>query len=132
MNHLNIRVNWADHHVKYTAGRHWTINGKRSKFSDVCELISKRYIDRTESHFIDDLLELVEGQFSELGLRRLVNAVLRACDQSELYPINGKFDATERAIRKTNRIEKANGTYSTQEYVLSVVGYVIHYVNKEV
>jgi hypothetical protein len=52
--------------------------------------------------------------------RRSINKVLRAIDQSDLFPINGAFNVTERAFRSVNKLERANGTLSDEEYILAV------------
>jgi hypothetical protein len=41
--------------------------------------------------------------------RAAINALYRAQDESHLYPINGRFDGTERAIRKAQRYERDSG-----------------------
>lgn len=37
---------------------------------------------------------------------RQINKFYRSTDTSELWPVNGKFNATERAIRKVQKMRK--------------------------
>ena len=39
------------------------------------------------------------------GTKRQINAYYRANDESHLWPICNKFDATERAIRRIRRLD---------------------------
>ena len=49
--------------------------------------------------------------------KRRVNKKFRASDDSHLYPICGRFNATERAIRHARKIANANGEFgSAYEY----------------
>ena len=41
--------------------------------------------------------------------RAAINRAFRAADQSHLWPISGRFDATERAIRAVRRYMRAAG-----------------------
>lgn len=41
--------------------------------------------------------------------RAFINKEFRAADESHLWPINGKFDATERAIRAVRRYMRESG-----------------------
>lgn len=40
---------------------------------------------------------------------RRINAEFRAKDESHLWPICGEFSATERAIRRAARLQRASG-----------------------
>lgn len=41
--------------------------------------------------------------------RAAINRAFREADESHLWPINGKFDATERAIRSVQRFMRESG-----------------------
>jgi len=47
---------------------------------------------------------------------RAINALYRAQDESHLYPIRNRFNATERAIRRVRRFAKDYGTLYGLEY----------------
>ena len=54
---------------------------------------------------------------TELAYRRYVNKKYRAEDQSHLWPICGKFNVTERAIRRVRKLERCGlviGDYSEE------------------
>jgi hypothetical protein len=61
---------------------------------------------------------------------RIINAAFRAVDDSHLFPINGEFNATERAIRWYRRVYfDANGPCSNYEYILGLDSVISRYVN---
>lgn len=49
---------------------------------------------------------------------RAINRAYRAQDESRLYPINGKFNATNRAINRVRRLARHNGAMYGLEYCL--------------
>lgn len=51
-----------------------------------------------------------------LAERRAINKAYRAQDESHLWPIRGRFNVTDRAIRQVNALERANGAISGLEY----------------
>lgn len=56
---------------------------------------------------VEDALRLADLRgWTPLGARRAVNAAFRACDESHLYPVRGRFNVTERAIRRVRRAER--------------------------
>jgi hypothetical protein len=57
---------------------------------------------------------------TSLGTRRNINKLFREQDDSHLWPVSGKFNVTERAIRKANKMEQANGSMSPLEYALFI------------
>lgn len=62
--------------------------------------------------------------------RRKINAAMRELDQSDLYPINGRFNATDRAIRRIREYERANGSLGNGfEYAAVVDGEISRIVN---
>jgi hypothetical protein len=68
---------------------------------------------------------------SDLKVIRKINKLMRERDQSHLYPINGEYNATERAIRWYSRVYfPANGSCSALEYALGLENLISNYVNK--
>jgi hypothetical protein len=55
-----------------------------------------------------------------IGQRRVINRILKEQDESDRWPILGKFNVTERAIRHACLFERANGCMSNLEYVLFI------------
>ena len=66
-----------------------------------------------------------------LGIRREINRLFRRQDDSGLWPINGRFSVIDRAIRRLNKVERANGTLSPLEYALGIEGEESQIVNDE-
>ena len=62
---------------------------------------------------------------------RQINALFRAHDDSHLWPICGRFNATERAIRRLRKVMQCNGTTGGFEYALMLDGEIGRIVNKE-
>lgn len=59
--------------------------------------------------------------------RRQINAYFRKNDESHKWPICGRFNATERAIRRVRRY--GFGVYGGLEYYLAVEHELIEIVN---
>jgi len=53
-----------------------------------------------------------------LGQRKIINKLFRAQDDSNLYPIDGKFNVTERAIRHARKFERDSDVMSPLEYAM--------------
>jgi spore germination protein YaaH len=53
-----------------------------------------------------------------VGQRVLINHMFRAQDDSNKWPISGKFNVTERAIRHANKFERDSDVMSPFEYAL--------------
>ena len=53
---------------------------------------------------------------TELGAIRIINREYRNQDESHLFPINGRFNVTERAIRKARAFMRDYGSLSPLEY----------------
>ena len=60
---------------------------------------------------------------------RAINSAYRAQDESGLWPISGKFNATERAIRQARKFQQANGTIYGYEYSLTLDQLISDIVN---
>ena len=63
----------------------------------------------------------------------VVNKEYRAKDESHLYPVCGKFNATERAIRKASKIGAEIGGFRNEGYYRDLLDSLLsEIVNKEV
>ena len=62
---------------------------------------------------------------------RAINAIYRAQDESNLYPINGRFNATERAIRRVRKFQRASGAIYGLEYCYVLESEISRIVNQE-
>ncbi len=58
-----------------------------------------------------------------------INRAFRAADESHLWPVNGAFDVTERAIRRARRLGLVTGGY---EYCATLEAIISEIVNGEV
>ena len=64
---------------------------------------------------------------------RTINNLFRDQDESHLYPINGRFNATERAIKRVRRFNQLSGNINEGlEYALAIESVISNIVNKEV
>ena len=61
--------------------------------------------------------------------RAAINKAFRAADESHLWPINNRFDATERAIRAVRRFMHEAGELSGLEYALALDAALSRVVN---
>lgn len=64
--------------------------------------------------------------------KREIRKKFRAQDESHLWPVCGRFNVTERAIRKVREQERANGSLSEEEYELALDRMISLIVNKAV
>ena len=64
--------------------------------------------------------------------KRQINAYFRSIDDSRLWPICGRFNATERAIRRVRKFQAASGIPSEgQEYILALEAEISRIVNNQ-
>ena len=63
--------------------------------------------------------------------RAAINRAFRAADESHLWPISGRFAATERAIRAVRRFMREVGELSGLEYVYALDAELSRIVNAE-
>ena len=80
---------------------------------------------------IDAIVERAE-RYTGRANRAAINRAFRAADESHLYPIRGRFDATERAIRNVRRFMREAGELSGLEgldYALALDGELSTIVN---
>lgn len=68
---------------------------------------------------------------SNLAIRRQINKMFRLQDDSSLWPINGRFNVTERAIRKARWFESQTDIMGPLEYALFLEEEMSRIVNQE-
>jgi len=73
-------------------------------------------------------LSYMTDHLTVLGQKRAINAYFRKLDESNLWPVNNKFNATERAIR---RLQKMDSTLSGFEYTMCLNDEISRIVNSE-
>ena len=66
---------------------------------------------------------------SNLSVIRRINAYFRKHDESHLYPICGRFNATERAIRRVRLFMRFNGSMGGYEYIQCLDNAISEIVN---
>lgn len=57
-----------------------------------------------------------------------INRAFRDADESHLYPINGSFNATERAIRRVRRLGLVTGGYEYCAVLESTISEIVNSV----
>lgn len=62
---------------------------------------------------------------------RAINRIYRSIDDSHLYPINGRFNATERAIRQARKLQAASGAVYGLEYCYMIENLISKIVNDQ-
>ena len=62
---------------------------------------------------------------------RQINALFRWHDESHLFPINGEFNVTERAIRRLRKCMKTNGSFDGADYAYALEQEISNIVNME-
>lgn len=78
---------------------------------------------------IDAIVERAE-RYTGRANRAAINAAFRAADESLLYPIRNRVDATERAIRRVQRFMRDSGEdMSGLEYALALDAELSRVVN---
>lgn len=80
---------------------------------------------------IAELAEEKARTDSNLAIRRQVNKMFRLQDDSSLWPINGRFNVTERAIRKARWFESQTDIMGPLEYALFLEEEMSRIVNQE-
>jgi len=63
---------------------------------------------------------------------RQINQLFRKHDESRKWPISGRFNATERAIRRLRKVMRCNGTTGGFEYALMLGDEIGRIVNREI
>lgn len=62
---------------------------------------------------------------------RQINELFRRHDESHLFPINGDFNVTERAIRRLRKYMKTNGSFDGADYAYALDQEISNIVNME-
>lgn len=83
--------------------------------------------------FTDRLKEITSNkEISDLTAIRRINKLFRDYDDSDLWPINGKFNATDRAIRKLQKKRREGLCLNIGiEYALALEREIGHIVNSQ-
>ena len=68
---------------------------------------------------IDTIVERAERYIGRAN-RAAINKAFRAADESHLWPINNRFNATERAIRAVRRFMRDAGELTGLEYAYAL------------
>lgn len=68
---------------------------------------------------------------SGLANIRAINRIYRSQDGSHLWPISGRFNVTERAIRKARKIQQETGTVYGLEYAYMIDALISEIVNSQ-
>jgi hypothetical protein len=76
------------------------------------------------------IAERADSCATRLGSIRLINRLFRAQDDSDLWPVDGAFNATERAIRRLRRLQIAE--HGGLEYALCLHDEIGRIVNQAV
>jgi hypothetical protein len=71
-----------------------------------------------------------DGVPTRLGSVRVINRLFRAQDDSDAWPIEGDFNATDRAIRTLRRLQAVDG--AGLEYALCLHGEIGRIVSQAV
>jgi hypothetical protein len=78
------------------------------------------------------LAEANNGYKEGIAIIRAVNKVFRERDESHLFPIRGKFDVTERAIRRVRKMYHDGAEwYSAEDYIAHLEATISEIVNDE-
>ena len=78
----------------------------------------------------EQIAELTDEK-DDLANIRAINRLYRNQDESHLWPISGKFNATERAIRRVRTLARHNGAIAGLEYAYAVDWEISEIVNDE-
>jgi len=82
---------------------------------------------------IVDIAEKVARTDTNRAIRRQINKLFRAQDDSHKSPVRGKFSVIERAIRRLRRMESESGVgMEPLEYALSIELQTSIIVNREI
>ena len=73
---------------------------------------------------------MTNEELSSMSVRQ-INKYLREVDESNKFPINGRFNVTERAIRKVQKLKKEMEIHDGLEYYLAVTSEIRLMVNDE-
>ena len=71
---------------------------------------------------------MTDNEIMEMSVRQ-INKHFRSIDDSHLWPIRGRFNVTERAIRRIRRLRGELGVNSGLEYYLALEDEISNIVN---
>lgn len=77
----------------------------------------------------EEIAEQADKRSKAGGNITIINNLFRAQDESHLWPICGKFNATERAIRRARDIRRETGPIFGLKYALLVNDIISQIVN---
>lgn len=69
------------------------------------------------------------GGLNKIQSIKAINKLFRDQDESHLFPINGKFNATNRAIRQASQYQREYGAVYGLEYALLLDNLISNIVN---
>lgn len=64
--------------------------------------------------------------------KREINKIFRSNDDSNEWPIQGRFNATERAIRRLRKLQRLNGPLEGYEYWCCLDEEIVRIVNNQI
>ena len=82
-------------------------------------------------HLTAEQIAGLTGDKDGLANIRAINRLYRNQDESRLFPINGKFNATERAIKRVRTLSRHNGAIEGLEYCYAIDWEISEIVNDE-
>lgn len=78
------------------------------------------------------ILSRAECANTDLRARRAINRAFRKADNSHLWPVCGRFNVTDRAIRRVQKMEREGfGALTPVEYVYALDAEIARIVNAE-
>lgn len=77
----------------------------------------------------EQIAEIANKRSKAGGNITIINNLFREQDESHLWPINGRFNVTERAIRRARDIRRETGPIFGLEYALLVDSIISEIVN---
>lgn len=81
---------------------------------------------------VDSIVERAE-RYTGRANRAAINRAFRAADESHLWPVRGRFNATERAIRRVQHFMREGGYDLTGlEYALALDAELSRVVNEAI
>jgi hypothetical protein len=102
---------------------------KKQDKKNLKQFIDLIYNDR--QYFIAENIAEKTKHLDGKNNREAINYVYRQMNESHLWPINNKFDVTERAIRKIRKQEQFTEKSYGLEYCLALENEISDIVNNE-
>lgn len=77
-----------------------------------------------------ELEDIFKSDCSDLAMTRRINKVFAKYDESEKWPVCGRFDVTQRAIRRVQKMRRDGLVLNTgYEYALALENEISNIVN---